>query len=179
MKTTSMVVLTLMMIASVALLATSCAKQTTQSQTETMGPPEAPVPVEAPAETAEPAEPGIVATAPPATATPIANKRVYFGYDSAALSAQAPLILTDMIAYLRTNPGLSVTVEGHCDERGTDAYNMELGERRAQAVKTYLVDHGIPAHRLVAVSYGKTRPVAMGHNEASWAQNRRAEFQIN
>jgi peptidoglycan-associated lipoprotein len=179
MKRKLMLVLTLMMIATVALLTTSCAKLATQSQTETTGQPKAPVATEAREVTAEQAEPEAMETAPAATEAAIVNERIYFGYDSAALPDQAPSILKSMAEYLRINPGLSVTVQGHCDERGTDAYNMELGERRAEAVRQFLVDNGIAAHRLAAVSYGKTRPVAIGQNEASWAQNRRAEFEIN
>jgi peptidoglycan-associated lipoprotein len=78
--------------------------------------------------------------------------------------------------YLRTDLGVTVTVEGHCDERGTDAYNMTLGERRAESVKNFLVSLGISANRLNTFSYGEERPIAMGQNEASWAKNRRAQF---
>jgi peptidoglycan-associated lipoprotein len=72
-----------------------------------------------------------------------------------------------------------VTVEGHCDERGTDGYNKALGERRAEAVKEFLVTLGISSNRLNTISYGEERPIAMGQNEASWAKNRRAQFVIN
>jgi peptidoglycan-associated lipoprotein len=72
-----------------------------------------------------------------------------------------------------------VTVEGHCDERGTEAYNIALGERRAESVKNFLVDMGISANRLKTISYGEERPIAMGQDEASWAKNRRAQFMVN
>jgi len=78
--------------------------------------------------------------------------------------------------YLRANPGVRVTVEGHCDERGTNEYNMALGDRRADSAKDFLVNLGIGADRLNAISYGEERPIAMGQNEASWAKNRRAQF---
>ncbi len=86
--------------------------------------------------------------------------------DAAALQAQAQ--------YLSRYPQISITVEGHCDERGTREYNLALGERRANAAKNYLVGLGIDAGRIRTVSYGKERPVALASNEAAWAQNRRA-----
>jgi peptidoglycan-associated lipoprotein len=86
--------------------------------------------------------------------------------DAAALQLQAQ--------YLMQYPQISVTLEGHCDERGTREYNLALGERRANAAKNYLVSLGVPASRITTVSYGKERPVALGSNEAAWAQNRRA-----
>ena len=179
MKRTLVVVLILMMIAGMVVFTTSCAKQTTQSQPETTSQPEPPVASEPPAETAAPAEPPAEEPAPAVIDTAIMDERIYFQYDSAALTEQAPPILTGMVAYLRTNPGLSVTVQGHCDERGTEAYNMKLGAQRAEAVKQFLIDQGIAAGRLAAVSFGKSQPVALGHDEASWAQNRRAEFEVN
>ncbi|WP_271438249.1 peptidoglycan-associated lipoprotein Pal [Pontixanthobacter luteolus] len=88
------------------------------------------------------------------------------GEDAAALQAQAQ--------YLMRNQAINITVEGHCDERGTRDYNLALGERRANAAKNYLVSLGVPANRIRTVSYGKERPVATGSNEQAWAQNRRA-----
>ena len=107
------------------------------------------------------------------------NETIHFSFDSALLSDQAQQILNDKADYLRTNSGVTVTVEGHCDERGTDAYNIALGERRAESVKNFLVDLGISANRLNSVSYGEERPIAIGQDEASWAKNRRAQFVIN
>ena len=86
--------------------------------------------------------------------------------DSAALQMQAQ--------WLQRYPGKRVTIEGHCDERGTRDYNLALGERRANAAKNYLVSLGVDASRLTTVSYGKERPVALGSDEQSWARNRRA-----
>lgn len=107
------------------------------------------------------------------------NEHVHFAFGSSLLSDQARQILNGKAGYLRTNPGIKVTVEGHCDDRGTNAYNVALGERRAESVKTFLVDLGIGTNRLNTVSFGEERPVAMGHNETSWAKNRRAQFVIN
>jgi peptidoglycan-associated lipoprotein len=86
--------------------------------------------------------------------------------DAAALQTQAQ--------YLAQYPQINITIEGHCDERGTREYNLALGERRANAAKNYLVSLGVAANRISTVSYGKERPVALGSNEAAWAQNRRA-----
>ena len=107
------------------------------------------------------------------------TENIYFSFDSSLLSDQAQHILNSKADYLRINSGVTVTVEGHCDERGTDAYNIALGERRAESVKNFLVDLGISANRLNTVSYGEERPIAMGQNEDSWAKNRRAQFVIN
>jgi peptidoglycan-associated lipoprotein len=114
-----------------------------------------------------------------AAATAIVNENVNFAFDSSVLSDQAQQIVMSKAEYLRANLGVTVTVEGHCDERGTDVYNMALGERRAESVKNFLVSLGISANRLNTVSYGEERPIAMGQNEASWAKNRRAQFVIN
>jgi peptidoglycan-associated lipoprotein len=114
-----------------------------------------------------------------AAGTAFVDENIHFAFDSAVLSDQARQILNSKGDYLRTNPGVTVTVEGHCDERGTNAYNIALGERRAESAKNFLVDLGIRANRLNTTSYGEERPIAMGQNEASWAKNRRAQFVIN
>ncbi|WP_319409588.1 peptidoglycan-associated lipoprotein Pal [uncultured Desulfosarcina sp.] len=179
MKRNLVVALILMMIVAMVFLTTSCAKEAVQSQPETISQPEAPVASEEPAQTAEQAEPPAEVPAPVVTDAAVVNEKIYFGFDSAALSDQAPPILARMADYLRTNPNLSVTVQGHCDERGTKAYNMGLGTRRAEAVKTYLVDQGVQADRLATMSYGEARPAAIGQNETAWTQNRRAEFVVD
>jgi len=109
----------------------------------------------------------------------INEKSVHFAFDSALLSDQAQQILSSKADHLRNHSEISITVEGHCDERGTDAYNIALGERRAEAVKNFLVDLGISAYRLNTISYGEERPIASGQNEASWAKNRRAQLVNN
>jgi len=119
------------------------------------------------------------ATAREAAGTAFVNENIHFAFDSSVLSDQTQQILKGKADYLRTNSGVTVTVEGHCDERGTDAYNITLGERRAESVKNFLVDLGISANRLNTVSYGEERPIVMGQKEASWAKNRRAQFVIN
>ncbi len=100
--------------------------------------------------------------------------RVFFDFDKFNLKPDARKTLEKQAAWLKANPSVRVTVEGHCDERGTREYNLALGERRANAAKDYLVSLGINPSRLKTISYGKERPVAMGSNEAAWAQNRRS-----
>ncbi len=99
---------------------------------------------------------------------------VYFPFDSSALSGTAKQTLSENAAQLEKHDH-SVTLEGHCDERGTDEYNMALGERRARSVYDYLRARGISPNRMNTISYGEERPAAPGHNEEAWAKNRRVE----
>jgi len=103
---------------------------------------------------------------------------VFFALDSYELSAEARTQLQGAAGVLKQNGTWQVTVEGHCDERGTAEYNLSLGERRALAAKTYLVSLGVAADRLRTVSYGREFPFDPGHDEAAWAKNRRAHFVI-
>ncbi len=107
------------------------------------------------------------------------NEDIYFEFDSASLLPAAQDMLSKKAGYMLAMSGLSVTIEGHCDERGTDAYNMALGERRAEAAKAFLTNLGVNPSQITTISYGEERPVDMGKNEASWAKNRRAHFEIN
>ena len=99
---------------------------------------------------------------------------VHFATDSSDIDSEAQSILTKQAAWLAKYPNMRVTIEGHCDERGTREYNLALGERRANAAKNYLISLGVSADRLSVVSYGKERPVDVGSNEQAWARNRRA-----
>jgi len=99
--------------------------------------------------------------------------RVFFAFDKSDLSADSRRTLERQAAWLKQWSNQRLTVEGHCDERGTREYNLALGERRANAVKDYLVAQGVSASRLSTISYGKERPAVLGSNEAAWAQNRR------
>jgi peptidoglycan-associated lipoprotein len=100
--------------------------------------------------------------------------RVFFDTNSPVLSAEAQHTLDRQAAWLKQYAKVNVTVEGHCDERGTREFNLALGERRAAAAKKYLVGLGIPASRISTISYGKERPAVIGSDESSWSQNRRA-----
>ena len=105
--------------------------------------------------------------------------RVFFEFDRYSLRPDGEATLRRQAEFLLANPGLSITVSGHCDERGTREYNLALGERRANTAKNYLVSLGVDAGRITTVSYGKERPIVLGHNESAWAQNRVAVAGIN
>jgi peptidoglycan-associated lipoprotein len=105
-------------------------------------------------------------------------KPVYFELDMSELTAANQKVLDENAALLKRYPSWAVTIEGHCDERGTAEYNLALGERRAIAARTYLISLGIAADRLRTVSYGKEFPFDPGHDEAAFAKNRRAHFVI-
>ena len=106
------------------------------------------------------------------------NEDVLFEFDSASLSVEAQDILRRKAAWLRENPRARVTIEGHCDERGTSDYNLALGDRRAFSAKSFLVDLGIQESRLTTISYGEERPIDPDSTEDAWAKNRRAHFVI-
>jgi peptidoglycan-associated lipoprotein len=100
--------------------------------------------------------------------------RVFFQLNESGLSPEARATLDRQAAWLKRYPSVAVTIEGHCDERGTREYNMALGARRANAARAYLVALGIPSGRLQTVSYGAERPAVLGTGESVWSQNRRA-----
>jgi peptidoglycan-associated lipoprotein len=99
--------------------------------------------------------------------------RVFFSLNSTAISSEADATLMRQAEWLNNHKLFSITVEGHCDDRGTREFNIALGERRADAVKMHLVKHGIDADRIDTISYGKERPAVIGNSEAAWKQNRR------
>ncbi len=99
--------------------------------------------------------------------------RVFFSYDSSSLSNEAQQTLMRQAKWLKAHPSFSITVEGHCDERGTREYNIALGEKRAHAVKNFLIHQGIDSKHIETISYGKERPAVIGDNEAAWNKNRR------
>ena len=105
--------------------------------------------------------------------------RVFFDFDKSDIKPEGRQILQRQADWLKKYPNVTVTVEGHCDDRGTREYNLALGERRASAAKKMLVALGVPAARISTISYGKERPAVVGDNEAAWAQNRRAVTVIN
>jgi peptidoglycan-associated lipoprotein len=105
--------------------------------------------------------------------------RVFFDFDKSDLKPEARRTIERWAAFLRKYPNLTVTIEGHCDERGTREYNLALGERRANAARNFLVSLGIEARRVATISYGKERPAVVGSNEAAWSQNRRAVMVVN
>lgn len=107
------------------------------------------------------------------------NIDIYFEFDKSSLTEEARLILKAKALFLSENSDKDITIEGHCDERGTSEYNLALGDRRAKSVKSYLQGLGISGQRMVTTSYGEEMPIDTGHNETAWAKNRRAHFEID
>ena len=105
--------------------------------------------------------------------------RVFFGFDKSVITASAEKTLKRQAAWMRKHSTVTVTIEGHADERGTREYNLALGERRAVSVKNFLVALGVDSNRIATISYGKERPDALGHTEAAWSQNRRGTTTVN
>ncbi|HXC14578.1 MAG TPA: peptidoglycan-associated lipoprotein Pal [Stellaceae bacterium] len=108
-----------------------------------------------------------------------AGDRVFFEFDRSDITPEAQQILQRQAEWLQHYPNVTVTIEGHCDERGTREYNLALGERRANAAKQVLIAAGIPSSRLSTISYGKDRPAVPGSTEEAWAQNRVAITTVN
>lgn len=106
------------------------------------------------------------------------NEMVHFDFDKYNIRPDAAEVLKRKAEWLKENPEVKVIIEGHCDERGTNQYNLALGERRANSSKQFLIKLGIAAERMETISYGEERPLDPGHNEEAWAKNRRAQFVI-
>jgi peptidoglycan-associated lipoprotein len=169
----------LMMVALLALA--GCASKTTPAPEASA--PTAPPPMATTDVAQQPKPLGVesqpVQSGPVADLQPVAGlKRIHFAYNQFTLDDQARATLEQNALYLRKNPTQKVVIEGHCDERGSDEYNLALGERRAVAARNYLVSLGIPAERLSIISYGEEQPLVAAANEDAWSQNRRAEFKV-
>lgn len=135
----------------------------------------------------QPPEPAPVVTqpaAPPVEQPPVVQEKpvvlddVFFDFDRYSLTVEAKATLTRNAEALMANPAKRVKVEGHCDERGTNEYNMALGEKRAKAVVDFYTSYGVPVDRITWISYGEEKPFDLGHDEAAWAKNRRAHMVI-
>jgi len=162
-----------------ALLAVGCAKKPAPAPDSTMTPTETVMPSESVSgvQSTGMQESTVSETAMTTAESAMAElQRVHFDFDQFTLSAEARDLLAANAAYLQANSSVRVRIEGHCDERGSDEYNLALGERRAQAAKDYLVSLGIAADRLETISYGEEMPLDASSNEDAWAKNRRAEF---
>ncbi len=129
--------------------------------------------------------PEAVSASPPTEAPAYTDEQndletVHFDYNSAALSSTAKKLLRKNVSWLKQKAHAKVTIkaEGNCDERGSEEFNMKLGNERAQAVKHYLVSHGIHGKRVAVESFGKDHPIDSGHDEEAWAKNRRCAFRI-
>ena len=106
------------------------------------------------------------------------DENIHFDFDKYVLTPQAMMILDEKAAYLREHSGVNVLVEGHCDERGSNEYNLALGDRRANSAKNYLVKSGVPESRITTISYGEEQPLCMQQDESCWSRNRRGHFNV-
>jgi peptidoglycan-associated lipoprotein len=137
----------------------------------------APQPEPAPAPTPAP-PPAPAAKVDDSAVRALLTQMTFFAYDRSELSTDDQTTLAAKVPILAANPGVSIRVAGNCDDRGSDEYNLALGQRRAQAAKRYLTEHGVSDGRVATISYGKERPVSVGDTEAAWAQNRNDQFEI-
>jgi peptidoglycan-associated lipoprotein len=164
---------------------TSCAKKAVQTEQVSTTQPEVQNASDSSAEKIEQAEDlredrlRAEAATRGTTGPEFVNENILFDCDSSALLNKAQRILENNTEYLHAHLDVTITIEGHCDDRGTDTYNLALGQRRAESVKKFLVDRGISSNRLDTVSYGERHPIALDRNEAAWAKNRRAEIVVN
>lgn len=178
-----------MFVLIVAMIVVGCAKRPetlrTSAPPPTGGAVAQPPVVTAPTPaTPPPTAPPPAAAQPPARALPApaefrdvpALKEIYFDFDKSDIRPEAARTLDANIDWMKSNPAALILIEGHCDERGTNEYNLALGERRAKATMKYLVTRGVAEARITTISYGEERPVCVGHTETCWAKNRRANF---
>jgi peptidoglycan-associated lipoprotein len=172
------------------LFASGCAKHGVVKQEEALAPsasaaakpaPEADVAASQPVKKSSPKE-GVaqdaLAPIPRGGELKATLEKIYFDFDSATLSEAARASLAKNAALVKKDPAEKVRIEGNCDERGSDEYNIALGEKRAKAAMAYLVTMGVPPNRLSVLSYGKERPADPGHDETAWSKNRRDEFVV-
>jgi peptidoglycan-associated lipoprotein len=195
MKKISQVILTSLALV-LLIVSPACKKKTTPvvtpsgANTTTMRPPDVDPPPPLPSETTVPDRPDFVQETPTEETVPSdieeLNRWVqrqghvrdaFYNYDEATLDDAAQAALTASATWLKgQGAGYSLLVEGHCDERGTEQYNLALGDKRANSAKDYLVTLGVDARRIRTVSYGEERPFEEGHDDAAWSQNRRAHL---
>jgi peptidoglycan-associated lipoprotein len=163
------------------LFATGCAKQVTESEEE----PETEVVVEEKEEVVVEKETEVVMEQPEDTSGIMISRDmflsdyVHFAFDKYNLDNKAQSVLRNKARFLEDNPDIYITIEGHCDDRGTNEYNLALGDRRAESTRSFLLDMGIEAYRISTVSYGEERPLCDERDEDCWSENRRAAFIIN
>jgi peptidoglycan-associated lipoprotein len=172
MKKRSMFYLCALMVFAMLLSGCGCFMQAQKGET----PPPPPPPVAAPAP--EPAKEIPVQPAPPPPVAPtVMLKDINFDFDKYAIRSGDAEMLKQNAEWFKANPGAKLRIEGNCDERGTVEYNLVLGQKRADSTKAYLATLGVDGKAIDTVSYGKERPLCPDHNEACWAQNRRAHFE--
>lgn len=170
MKSKGLLVLIIFSFLGAMVLGAGCAKKVAKEEAPPVAEAAPPVEAAPPAEAAPPPE------VPAAVEKGLST--IYFDFDKSDIRPDAKVTLDENSEWLKNNSGVSIEVEGHCDERGTDEYNLALGERRAGTTKSYLASQGISDARVTIKTYGEERPADSGHNEEAWAKNRRAEFII-
>jgi peptidoglycan-associated lipoprotein len=163
----------LMIVLILSLSATGCAPKKTAEQPSEVSTPQGAAGT-APATTPGQA-PGEGAAAAAAAQAGF-DKKIYFDFDQYELKPESTQALTDLVTYLKANPGLKVQVCGNCDERGTNEYNIALGDKRAKAAQEYCITQGIDPQKISTISYGEEKPADPGHSEEAWAKNRRDDF---
>ena len=167
--------------AALALTATACATRQTTTDSQTTSPVARPGPA-GPSAPRDVSRPPDAATQPGASLTltgpggAVALSDIFFAFDESTLSGEAQRVLSGNAEYLRRSPAVRIEIEGHADERGSTAYNLALGDRRATAAKRYLESLGIDSSRISTISFGEERPFVQGTSEDAWAQNRRGHF---
>lgn len=165
-----------------SLMLASCAKKQVGGQ-EAAKPAPAPAAKPAPAAPAAPPAPAPAPAKPddklPGEIRAFEAEFIYFDYDKSELKPEAQAVLKKKAEWLKANAAFKVKVEGHCDERGTQEYNLALGDRRAKAAEKFLNALGIAANRMTTVSYGEEKPADPGHDEKAWGKNRRDEFKLS
>jgi len=164
-----------LLLTAAALLTSACAKKPAAPVADVPTPSEAPAAIAQPPVAQEPAVVEEVAPQPEALPE---LQGIYFAFDQYTLTPQARDILAGNAAYLKSHPELKVRIEGYCDERGSDEYNLALGERRAVAARDFLLSMGVAQGCLSTISYGEEKALEPAHTEEAWAKNRRAEFNI-
>jgi peptidoglycan-associated lipoprotein len=171
MKRKFWIIMTLLVVVPGFMFTVACQKRVAVQQPEVVEPEPEPVVKE---------KEEVVVLPPPTKMDDMVMKEdVYFDFDKSNLKPAAQESLLQKADWLRENSDVTVTIEGHCDERGTNEYNLALGDRRAESIKAFLVNLGISASRLTTISYGEERPVCFGANEECWAKNRRGHFTLN
>jgi peptidoglycan-associated lipoprotein len=165
------VVLALLLVVPGLVVTVSCQKKAVMVSKEAPPQPEK--------EVVEEKEEAVVVAVPVEDKDMVMQENIYFEFDKSALTMAAQENLMRKAEWLQANPTAAITIEGHCDERGTNEYNLALGERRAESAKRFLMDLGIDGTRMTTISYGEERPVCFEKNEECWAKNRRDAFIVN
>jgi len=172
------ITLAALLVSSTFVFAVSCQKKTVAVQKESISSAEADEQIAPAADETEISSSAISDSESEKMDEVVLQEDIYFEFDKATLTTDSRETLIRNGEWLRINSDVVITIEGHCDERGTNEYNLALGDRRAESVKTFLLDVGIDPSRLKTLSFGEERPADSGQDESAWAKNRRAHFLV-